>query len=315
MIKLDIISGFLGAGKTTFIKRILKAFENRNEKIVVIVNEFGDIGIDGDIIRQEGYDLYEISKGCLCCTLKGDFTKTLFKVARDVSPKRVILEPSGIFVVQEALEILKQEALLDKYYIDNLLTIVDSLNFSKSAERIGPFLEKQIESSTKLLLSKTQYIEKEEVNKLVNRLRRINNTADIFTHDWDQYINDDIISIIERGGIKHQLSNELYYSTEELTHDYSSYSFKTQRVFTLESVKKLLEDVKGEKYGHIIRSKGLLLGNPENIEFQYVQGDYSIKTFKEGLAEGKMVFIGNSIIKSNYLMKYYNTGGYEDVIV
>ena len=180
MIKLDIISGFLGAGKTSFIKRILQAFETKAEKIVILINEFGDMGIDGDLVKRDGYDLYEITKGCLCCSLKEDFTSTLLKISKDIAPDRVILEPSGIFVVQEAIELITQNGLLDKYRINNLITIVDTMYLSQNYNSIGTFLEKQIQSASKLILSKVQFITEEEKEKIIVQLNQLNENAKIY---------------------------------------------------------------------------------------------------------------------------------------
>jgi len=312
MIKLDIISGFLGAGKTTFIRKILKAFEKVDEKIVVIVNEFGDIGIDGDLIKRDGYELYEISKGCLCCSLKEDFSLVLEKLAGELSPDRVLLEPSGIFVVQEAFEIMKQDRLVDKYTIDNLITIVDSLNFYKSYERTGLFLEKQIQSASKLLLSKTQYLKPEEIHKIVKKLRVMNEKAKIYEKNWQQYIREEIIDIIIEQGDKSCVGNGTS-SPNSLKHDYSSFGMKTQMIFDDESVKKLLLEIKNRKYGKIIRSKGVLLGKPHNFEFQYIEGSFNIDAYENNIKESKMVFIGEDIKKKHIKMKYYKTGGPKNV--
>ena len=308
MIKLDIISGFLGAGKTTFIKLIIKALEEKKaEKVVLIINEFGDIGIDGDLINHEEYTMLEISKGCLCCSLKEDFSLALKNIAKDISPDRVILEPSGIFVVQEAIELLKQDELSKNYSIQNIITIVDATNYHKSHGRIGLFLEKQIQSASILILSKTQYIPGENVDKIAKELSELNSNAEIYSKEWSQYLNADILQILDCNGEKIDFEGISISDLNELGHDFSSFGIKTQMVFNSETVEKLLADMKNGKFGKIIRSKGILLGTPQNMEFHYVEGNYGHEPFCGEITIGKMIFIGEDIKKRLLKLKFYKT--------
>ena len=314
MIKLDIISGFLGAGKTTFIKLIIKALEEKKaEKVVLIINEFGDIGIDGDLINHEEYTMLEISKGCLCCSLKEDFSLALKNIAKDISPDRVILEPSGIFVVQEAIELLKQDELSKTYSIENIITIVDAINYHKSHGRIGLFLEKQIQSASTLILSKIQYIPEEDVDKIAKELSELNSKAEIYSKEWSQYLNADILQILDCNGEKTNFEDISISDLNELGHDFSSYGINTQMVFNSETVEKLLADMKNEKFGKIIRSKGILLGTPQNMEFHYVEGNYSYEPFCGEITAGKMIFIGKGIKKRLLKLKYYKRAGRKNV--
>ncbi|MFZ5967534.1 MAG: CobW family GTP-binding protein [Bacillota bacterium] len=299
MIKLDIISGFLGAGKTTFIKKILQAYENVEEKIVVIINEFGSIGIDGDLIRRDGYEFIEISKGCLCCSLKDDFVSALEKVAVEQSPDRVIIEPSGIFVVEEAVELLKQERLSDKYKMNHVITIVDVLHFHKHYHKIGLFLEKQIQAASKLIVSKVQLAEPEDVERTLQQLRKINPQAEVFSDSWENYDRKVILEILASDEEDLNMDEErtLESGSSKGKHPYDSYSIKTGIVFDRASVNRLLEKIAEGQFGKVIRSKGILLGTPEHIEFQYVEGRYDMDVFQGGLAKGKMIFIGEDIKK------------------
>ncbi|AOY74948.1 CobW family GTP-binding protein [Clostridium formicaceticum] len=301
MIKLDIISGFLGAGKTTFIKRLLQAFEKEEEKVVIVINEFGDVGIDGDLVQQEDYELYEITKGCLCCSLKEDFASTLLKIAEDIVPDRVVLEPSGIFVIQEAIELLAQERLADKYKINNLITIVDSIYFTKHDHPISLFLEKQILSASKLVLSKVQYIKEEEKKKVIHQLKQINPKAQVYKEPWHHYSNEDILEIL--GHIQCDYGRLNKKEASKLKHHYDHYSIKTDRVFDRASVMQLMEEVIEGRYGKVIRSKGVLLGRPDNIVFQYIDGTYDIEIFENDIEKGKMIFIGESIEKEALMNK------------
>ncbi|MDW7673250.1 MAG: GTP-binding protein [Bacillota bacterium] len=299
MIKLDIISGFLGVGKTTFIKRVLQAFGAVDEKVVIVVNEFGDIGIDGTLLQQEGYDFYEITKGCLCCSLKGDFTQTLIKIAEEIRPDRVIIEPSGIFVVQEAIELIKQESLADKFKINNLITIVDCLHFIKHRVDIGLFLEQQIQSASKLVLSKVQLIREDDKKEILKQLQEINSTAKVYDEPWDYYDSQDIIEIIANRENEIHRFNQMLDVTKayKVKHSYDYYGITTDMIFDGESVKGLMRELAKGSYGKVVRSKGVLRGSSNNIEFQYIDGEYSIYSVNTNISTGKTTFIGHEIDK------------------
>lgn len=311
MIKLDIISGFLGAGKTSFIKRILKAFETKAEKIVILINEFGDMGIDGDLVKRDGYDLYEITKGCLCCSLKEDFTSTLLKISKDIAPDRVILEPSGIFVVQEAIELITQNGLLDKYRINNLITIVDTMYLSQNYNSIGTFLEKQIQSASKLILSKVQFITEEEKEKIIVQLNQLNENAKIYKKPWDNYSNEEILEILDEKRSPWKYNNQIPFRTNlfKIKHNYESYSVKIEDYFDRETIIQLMEEIIEGKYGKIVRSKGILLGKPHNIEFQYTDKNYNIEIFPKFMLQSKMIFIGENIKKEKLINKILEKRG------
>ena len=311
MIKLDIVSGFLGAGKTSFIKRILQAFETKAEKIVILINEFGDMGIDGDLVKRDGYDFYEITKGCLCCSLKKDFTSTLLKISKDIAPDRVILEPSGIFVVQEAIELITQNGLLDKYIINNLITIVDTMYLSQNYNSIGTFLEKQIQSASKLILSKVQFITEEEKEKIIVQLNQLNKNAKIYKKSWDNYSNEEILEILDGKRSLWKYNNQIPFRTNsfKIKHNYESYSVKIEDYFDRETIIQLMEEIIEGKYGKIVRSKGILLGKPHNIEFQYTDKNYNIEIFPKFMLQSKMIFIGENIKKEKLINKILEKRG------
>lgn len=311
MIKLDIVSGFLGAGKTSFIKRILQAFETKEEKIVILINEFGDMGIDGDLVKRDGYDIYEITKGCLCCSLKEDFTSTLLKISKDIAPDRVILEPSGIFVVQEAMELITRNGISDKYKINNLITIVDTIYFSQNYNNISTFLKKQIQSASKLILSKVQFITEKEKEKVIIELKQLNKNAKIYKKSWDNYSNEEILEILGEKRSQWKYNNHIPFKTNsfKIKHNYEYYSIKTEDYFDRESIIQLMEEIIEGKYGKIVRSKGILLGKPHNIEFQYTDENYNIEIFPKVMLQSKMIFIGEDIKKEKLINKVLTKRG------
>ncbi len=196
MIKLDIISGFLGAGKTTMIRKLMAAVSSWKEKMVLIENEFGKIGIDGDLVKREGIEVYEISQGCICCTLKDDFMYTLLEIADKLKPDRIIFEPSGIFVLTDALEILSVPDVAARFKVNSLTTIIDSVNYIKQSSRFGYFFENQIANVSTLVLSKTQLVSEEDVDRIIADLKRKNSKANILAKRWDELAEADMKAIL-----------------------------------------------------------------------------------------------------------------------
>jgi len=164
MIKVDIISGFLGAGKTTLIRKLLKAHED--EKVVLIENEIGEIGIDGEIVERDGFQVLELSTGCICCSMKVDFFNTITKVIEDIKPERIIIEPTGIGLLSEIIDIVNRPDFKDRSYINSLITVVDSMNYLDQLDVFGEFFQDQIRNASILALSKTQFVEEQEIKEM-----------------------------------------------------------------------------------------------------------------------------------------------------
>ena len=172
MIKVDVVSGFLGSGKTTLIKSLLKAYEN--EKVVLIENEFGEIGIDGDIIEREGFQVFEISSGCICCIMKKDFLMVLSRIIKEFNPDRIIIEPTGISILSEIIDMLSTKEVSENCSINSLITVIDSINYLEQCDVFGEFFEDQIINAETLILSKSQFIKQEKVEEIIIELREVN---------------------------------------------------------------------------------------------------------------------------------------------
>ena len=170
MTKVDIISGFLGAGKTTFIRRLIEqVFEG--EKLVLIENEFGEIGIDGGFLKDAGIEVTEMNSGCICCTLVGDFSKALKKVIEEYQPDRVIIEPSGVGKLSDvarAVEDVKEDADIE---ITGRVTVVDGKKAKMYMKNFGEFFEDQVEHASVIVVSRTQMMSGEKVEECVHMLR------------------------------------------------------------------------------------------------------------------------------------------------
>ena len=198
MIKVDIISGFLGAGKTTFIKELIsKVF--KDEKVVLIENEFGEIGIDSGFMKEAGIEVTEMNSGCICCTLVGDFAEALKQVADKYSPDRIIIEPSGVGKLSDvtaAVERMSGEAGLE---VNSAITVVDGKKAQMYMKNFGEFYSDQLENASTVVVSRTQMIDEAKLSKVLAMIQEHNPSATVITTPWDELSGDTI-----RGALEHQ---------------------------------------------------------------------------------------------------------------
>lgn len=196
MTKVDIISGFLGAGKTTFIRQLIEqVFEG--EKLVLIENEFGEIGIDGGFLKDAGIEVTEMNSGCICCTLVGDFSKALKKVIEEYQPDRVIIEPSGVGKLSDvarAVEDVKEDADIE---ITGRITVVDGKKAKMYMKNFGEFFEDQVEHASVIVVSRTQMMSGEKVEECVHMLREKNKEAAIISTPWEELGKEAIMRALE----------------------------------------------------------------------------------------------------------------------
>ena len=196
MIKVDIFSGFLGAGKTTLIKKLIKEVF-AGQQIVLIENEFGEIGIDGGFLRDAGINITEMNSGCICCSLVGDFGKALKKVADEYHPDRIIIEPSGVGKlsdVRRAVEDASKEAGLE---INALVTVADASKIKMYMKNFGEFYNNQIENAGAVILSRTQKLSQERQLQAAELIREKNPKAVVITTPWDDITGGQILKAIE----------------------------------------------------------------------------------------------------------------------
>ncbi len=206
MTKIDIISGFLGAGKTTLIKKLLdQAF--RGEKVVLIENEFGEIGIDGGFLKDAGVEITEMNSGCICCSLVGDFGAALKKVLDDYAPDRIIIEPSGVGKLSDVIAAVEGvQKTTPALHLHSFVTVVDATKAKVYMKNFGEFFNNQVEHASAILLSRTQNMDQAKLDAAVRLLREKNPKAAILTTPWDQLTGAQIVSAMEGG---HSLAEEL----------------------------------------------------------------------------------------------------------
>ena len=198
MTKVDIISGFLGAGKTTFIKKLINEVFT-GEKLVLIENEFGEIGIDGGFLKEAGIEITEINSGCICCTLVGDFSKALKKVIEEYHPDHMIIEPSGVGKlsdVAKAVEDVKKDVDIE---ITGRITVIDGKKAKMYLKNFGEFFEDQVKHASTIVVSRTQMMTDEKVEECVHMLREENAKASIISTPWEELGKEAVMHALEHG--------------------------------------------------------------------------------------------------------------------
>lgn len=196
MTKIDIVSGFLGAGKTTFIKRVLEIV--KNEKTVLIENEFGEVGIDGGFLEDSGIEIKEMNSGCICCSLVGDFTSSLKEILEKYEPQRVIIEPSGVGKLSDVMKAVELVESKLKIEPGKSVTVVDASKCKMYAKNFGEFFNNQIQYADIIVLSRTDVADEKKQAKAVEIVREINPTAKIITTPLKQLDNEQIFEILEK---------------------------------------------------------------------------------------------------------------------
>ncbi len=217
MTKIDIMSGFLGAGKTTLIKKLIEE-AYKGEKLVLIENEFGEIGVDGGFLKDAGVEITEMNSGCICCSLVGDFGTALKKVIEDYSPDRVVIEPSGVGKlsdVMKAVEDVKQQV---EVTINSATTVVDVAKCKMYMKNFGEFFNNQVESAGTIVLSRTQNVNEQKILDAVKLLREHNSDATIITTPWDDIDGKVILEAMEQKNTIEKMMKEAEHEAHHHEH-------------------------------------------------------------------------------------------------
>ena len=220
MTKIDIVSGFLGAGKTTLIKKMVKE-AYQGEKLVLIENEFGEISIDGGFLKDAGIQISEMSSGCICCSLVGDFGKALREVKEQFQPDRILIEPSGVGKLSDviaAVERVQKEA--PALRLHSFVTVVDATKAKIYMKNFGEFFNDQVEHASAILLSRTQNMDQAKLNVAAGLLRNKNPKAAILTTPWDQLDGKTILAAVEKVSLADELLERMRaeHEAEEAEH-------------------------------------------------------------------------------------------------
>ena len=334
LIPVDIYSGFLGAGKTTLIKKMI-AEAYAGEKVVLIENAFGEISIDGGFLKDAGIEITEMNSGCICCSLVGDFGESLRKVVADFSPDRIIIEPSGVGKLSDVIKAVEGVAEDTPIALNAYTAVVDVKKYAKYIKLFGEFFIDQIQSAGLVVLSRTKDISEDELEKCTDALNEINPNALIITTDWDEINGKQILDVMESGfdlayedeyieGIGYEDEEECccgHHHDDDEEHEhhhhhhhedgeecccghhhhhadevFSSIGIETVRKFGEEEMNSILAGLTDEeKYGTVLRAKGIVpSAEGKWIHFDYVPDEYEVR-FGSADVTGHVVVIGTNL--------------------
>ena len=319
MTKIDIFSGFLGAGKTTLIKKLIsEAYVG--EKIVLIENEFGEIGIDGGFLQDAGIEITEMNSGCICCSLVGDFSKALKKVIEEYHPDRVIIEPSGVGKLSDVIKAARSAEVEDSA-LNLFTTVADANKCRMYMKNFGEFYNDQIANASAIVLSHTDSGKPHKIEEAVSLIREHNPSAVIVTTPWDKLDGKDILAAIEGKDTIETAVQELeeehkhhhHHHGEECDcgcHDHEhhhhhhaddvfvSFGVETTKKFSEKELEDILEAFsEDDSFGMVLRAKGIVEGEDGQwIHFDYVPGEPDIRHGRAGVI-GRLCVIGAKLDK------------------
>ena len=311
MVKIDIISGFLGAGKTTLIKKLLKdGFQG--EQVVLIENEFGEIGIDGGFLKEAGIQIREMNSGCICCSLVGDFGTSLKEVVTKYDPDRILIEPSGVGKLSDVIKAVQGVQDEVDIKLNSYTTVVDAKKCKMYMKNFGEFFDNQIQYAGAIIMSRTDIASEKKVQESLELLRSLNKDAAIITTPIENLDGKKLVEVME-----HPVSLEQEMLEEEHEHHhhhdgecgcghdhhhhhadevFTSWGRETIKKYTREGLEKILEALsESDKYGIILRAKGMLPAEDGTwIYFDMVPEETEIR---EGAPEytGRLCVIGSKL--------------------
>ena len=330
MVKIDIISGFLGAGKTTLIKKLLKeAFEG--EQVVLIENEFGEIGIDGGFLKDAGIEIREMNSGCICCSLVGDFGASLKEVVEKYHPDRILIEPSGVGKLSDVIKAVQGVEEDVDIQLNSYTTVVDAKKCKMYMRNFGEFFDNQVQYAGAIIMSRTDIVDEKKAMESMELLRSINEKAAIITTPIEKLDGKKILEVMEHPvSLADELLKEEHEHHHHHDHDdecgcghdhdhehhhdhddecgcghhhhhhadevFTSWGRETIKKFTREGLEKMLESLSAsEEYGVILRAKGMLPAEDGTwIYFDMVPEETEIR---EGSPEytGRLCVIGSKL--------------------
>ncbi|MDF2613119.1 MAG: hypothetical protein K0S71_905 [Clostridia bacterium] len=292
---VDIICGFLGAGKTTLINKLISLYKQKGEKIVIIENEYGSVNIDKYLFENENIAVYEMTSGCLCCTLKGNLELSLQEIRDHIQPDRVIIEPSGIFVIDEILTVFNTIEY-QMFKLNQVITVVDSKHFIRCRHKYNALLGAQIKQADVIVVSKMT--EETDSELLMKNIREFNVSAPIIDKPWDELTSVDMKIITDKRQ-KHMkvtrrkvkaVSRSWAEKREAIWHEFASELITAKENYTKEAFNDLLQELKDK---NILRCKGFINVEHDLCIFQYVDGEYTLQRTFRPLKEYTLVAIKN----------------------
>lgn len=316
MTKIDIISGFLGAGKTTLIKKLLSD-AYKGEQVVLIENEFGEIGIDGGFLKEAGIEIREMNSGCICCSLVGDFGKSLHEVVDTYHPDRILIEPSGVGKLSDVIKAVQDVQGEIDAELNSFTTVVDVTKCKIYRKNFGEFFSNQIEYAGAVILSRTDKAKPEKIQESVALLRELNEKAPIITTPIEQLpgekiletmessksLEDELLAEVAKEAHDHEHHHHDHEEHEHHHHDgecscgcghhhhdheghhhadevFTSWGKETIHTYTKDEVSAILKTLEEDgSYGNVLRAKGMVAGaDGEWIYFDMVPEEHEVRT-------------------------------------
>ncbi len=325
MTKIDIVSGFLGAGKTTLIKKLLKD-ALADTKVVLIENEFGEIGIDGGFLKEAGIEIKEMNSGCICCSLVGDFGTSLREVMKTYTPERILIEPSGVGKLSDVMKAVQNVIDEKDVTLSSAVAVVDASKCKMYMKNFGEFFSNQIAHAGTIILSRTGSVSEEKLNTCISLIREHNEKAVIITTPWEELDGRDILETIEGA---RDLEAELMAQVMEHHHEhgcghhhehehgpdctcgchdhhhdhhhhaddiFTSWGMETPSAYEKNEIERILEELdKEETYGLVLRAKGMVPDVSGGwIYFDYVPEARNVREGKPDVT-GKFCVIGSGL--------------------
>jgi len=304
MTKIDIISGFLGAGKTTLINKLIREVYSQ-EQVVLIENEFGEIGVDSGFLQGSGIQIREMNSGCICCSLVGDFEKSLKEVIETYHPDRILIEPSGVGMLSDVIKAVKKLENTQDICLNSYTTVVDVKKCKLYMKNFGEFFNDQIKSAGAIILSRTDKAAAEEITNCVDMIRKLNEKAPVITTPIETLAGGVITETMEQ---ERSLEEELMEQTAcpvcgEQHHEhhhadevFTSWGTETVKSYAKEELTPILESLdQSDLYGVVLRAKGIVKDTKGGwIHFDMVPGEYDVR---EGNADytGRICVIGSDL--------------------
>lgn len=305
-VKVDIFSGFLGAGKTRLIKKLINDKYYR-EKIAIVENEFGEVSIDGAILRETNTVITEINSGCICCQVSGNFKKAISNIISNYEIDRLIIEPTGVAKLSELKRVFEEKELNEIVEVDKLITVVDGERFYIYLNNFRKFFVDQIKAADVIVISRSQYLDKEKLEKIVTDINGLNKKAIVVDKEWSKVRAQELIpkgeynqkeynKVFRRAYVKSNKGVSAYNDSAEDT--FQTFAMSISRsISRKELISKFNFVANTNSFGEIIRAKGIVKLNDETMnQFDFSLDEFSIETVSyEG--EGIISFIGVDLNK------------------
>ena len=288
-MEIQIISGFLGAGKTTFLNKYLPLLDG---KIAVIENEFGDIGLDGELIESD-VPIQELYAGCICCSLAMDFREGIQELERKYHPDKILIEPSGVGRLSDIIKACERSRKKDNLQIKitKLISIIDIASYEDYRENFGEFYLDQIHHAKLLLLSNLDSVGEMEKKRLITKIRELNSSAIIYEQDWRDLEGEDLRLLVQEATDYEEEHEVAVRPALPAGKVFSSFYVLTPRAMELVELQRVLQEIQTQKYGHVLRVKGRIRTDTGNMIKVDMTPHYS-RCLEVEEKESKLIFIG-----------------------